>query len=83
MLASKAQQQRAIQVTDRIQADAELGSSEDEEAGAGVDSVPAARVPADAAEKLAASVHHLAKKKHKAAPTPVTVHKVSSAYMLP
>ena len=43
----------------------------------------AARAPADAAEKLAASVHPLAKKKLKAAPTPVLVNKVSSTYMLP
>ena len=43
----------------------------------------AARVPADAAEELATSVHPLAKKKPKAAPTPVHVHKVSSAYMSP
>ena len=42
-----------------------------------------AGVPTDAAEELAASVHPLAKKKPKAAPTPVHIHKVSSAYMSP
>ena len=81
MLASKAQQQRTMQLTDRVQADAELGSSEDE--GAGADGVAAARLPADAAEELAASGHPLAKKKPKAAPMPVLVNKVSSACMSP
>ena len=81
MLASKAQQQRTMQLTDRVQADAELGSSEDE--GAAADGVAAARLPADAAEELAASVHPLAKKKPKAAPTPVLVNRVSSKHMLP
>ena len=80
-LATKAQQQRTMQITDKVQADAELDSGEDE--GAGVDGVAAAGVPADAAEKLAASDHPLAKKKLKAAPAPVPVHKVSSACMSP
>ena len=81
MLASKAQQQRTMQLTDRVQADAELDSSEDE--GAGAHGVATAGVPTDAAEELAASVHPLAKKKPKAAPSPVHIHKVSSAYMSP
>jgi len=67
MLAQKAQQQRALQRADAVEADREDdASSEDEEAGAG--SMAAGRPSADAGEALAASAQPLARKKASKAP---------------
>ena len=78
MLAQKAQQQRALQRADAVQADMEdYMSSDDEELQAG--SAGSARASADAGEALAASALPLAQKKAaKAIPARQQNPKVSS-----
>ena len=74
MLADKAQQQRALQRADAVEADREEADSDDDDEEAEVGKAAAAQPCADASEALAASALPLAKKRaSKAAPprTPI------------